>query len=97
MRPIDGDALVLKVQRHGILLGDEDATDEERERYMLRLIASMPTLDMDCNAGMAIDWCRKKMSEKTRECGFTGKRGEGYREAMRNVMSYLHSVRTREG
>ena len=36
-----------------------------------------------------IDWCRKKMSNLP--LNFTGKRKEGYEEAMLQVMSYLHS------
>jgi hypothetical protein len=40
-----------------------------------------------------IDWCRRKTFQKTRQCGYTGKRGQGYEEAMLNVMSYLHSLK----
>jgi hypothetical protein len=36
-----------------------------------------------------IDWCRKKMSNLP--FNYTGKRKEGYEEAMLQVMSYLHS------
>lgn len=36
-----------------------------------------------------IDWCRKKMSNLP--FNYTGKRKEGYKEAMLQVMSYLHS------
>ena len=36
-----------------------------------------------------IDWCRKKMSSLP--FNYTGKRKEGYKEAMLQVMSYLHS------
>ena len=36
-----------------------------------------------------IDWCRKKL--KNRPFNLTGKRLEGYEEAMLQVMSYLHS------
>lgn len=42
---IDADELSLAIRRYGILLNDEDATDEERERYMLRLIEKQPTID----------------------------------------------------
>lgn len=39
-----------------------------------------------------IDWCRKKLSdEKKNPFGLTGKRLEGYEQAMKSVMSYLHS------
>lgn len=39
-----------------------------------------------------IDWCRKKLAnEKKNPYGLTGKRMEGYEQAMKNVMSYLHS------
>ena len=39
-----------------------------------------------------IDWCRKKLAnEKMNPCGLTGKRMEGYEQAMKVVMSYLHS------
>ena len=39
-----------------------------------------------------IDWCRKKLAnEKRNPCGLTGKRMEGYEQAMKVVMSYLHS------
>lgn len=36
-----------------------------------------------------IDWCRKKLENKP--YSLTGKRREGYKEAMLQVMSYLHS------
>lgn len=36
-----------------------------------------------------IDWCRKKMSNLPLNC--TGKTKEGYKDAMLQVMSYLHS------
>ena len=36
-----------------------------------------------------IDWCRKKMSSLP--FNYTGKRKEGYKEAMLQVMSYLQS------
>ena len=42
---------------------------------------------------LIIGWCQRKMAQKTRQCGYTGKRGEGYEEAMLNVMSYLHSLK----
>lgn len=35
-----------------------------------------------------IDWCRKKI--ENRPFNLTGKRREGYKEAMLQVMSYLH-------
>ena len=39
-----------------------------------------------------IDWCRKKLiNEKKNPYGLTGKRMEGYEQAMKIVMSYLHS------
>ena len=39
-----------------------------------------------------IDWCRKKLAnEKSNPWGLTGKRMEGYEQAMKVVMSYLHS------
>lgn len=38
-----------------------------------------------------IDWCRKKMKKENRPINLTGKRLEGYKEAMLQVMSYLHS------
>ena len=37
-----------------------------------------------------IDWCRSKMSKEKRPLNLTGKRLEGYKEAMLQVMSYLH-------
>ena len=41
-----------------------------------------------------IDWCRKKLAnEKRNPCGLTGKRIEGYEQAMKVVMSYLHSMK----
>lgn len=41
-----------------------------------------------------IDWCRQKMiKEKSKPYGLTGKRREGYEEAMLAVMSYLHSLK----
>lgn len=40
-----------------------------------------------------IEWCRWKISQKSRECGYTGKRGEGYEEAMLAVMSHLSSMK----
>ena len=36
-----------------------------------------------------IDWCRKKMSNLP--FNYTGKRKEGYKDAMLQIMSYLHS------
>ena len=36
-----------------------------------------------------IDWCRKKISNLSYNC--IGKRKEGYKDAMLQVMSYLHS------
>ena len=39
-----------------------------------------------------IDWCRNKLAnEKKNPYGLTGKRMEGYEQAMKSVMSYLHS------
>ena len=40
-----------------------------------------------------IRWCKQKMEFKTKQCGYTGKRGEGYEDAMRAVMSHLHSLK----
>ena len=41
-----------------------------------------------------IDWCRKKLiNEKKNPYGLTGKRMEGYEQAMKVVMSYLHSMK----
>ena len=40
-----------------------------------------------------IDWCRRKAAQKKRECGYMGKRGEGYEEAMLAVMSHLHGMK----
>ena len=41
-----------------------------------------------------IDWCRKKLAnEKRNPCGLTGKRMDGYEQAMKVVMSYLHSMK----
>lgn len=43
-----------------------------------------------------INWCRQKMvKEKNRPYGLTGKRREGYEEAMLAVMSHLHSLKER--
>lgn len=36
-----------------------------------------------------IDWCKKKMLSLP--FNYTGKRKEGYKEAMLQVMSYIHS------
>lgn len=45
-----------------------------------------------------IDWCRKKLAnEKSNPFGLSGKRMEGYEEAMKVVMSYLHSKKTKGG
>ena len=39
-----------------------------------------------------IEWCRKKLAnEKKNPFGLSGKRLEGYEQAMKTVMSYLHS------
>lgn len=39
-----------------------------------------------------IDWCRNKLAnEKKNPCGLSGKRLEGYEQAIKSVMSYLHS------
>lgn len=43
-----------------------------------------------------IDWCRSKMSKEKRPFNLTGKRLEGYKEAMLQVMSYLHSKKQKE-
>ena len=41
-----------------------------------------------------IDWCRKKLAnEKNNLFGLSGKRLEGYEQAMKAVMSYLHSMK----
>ena len=41
-----------------------------------------------------IDWCRQKMEkEKSNPYGLTGKRREGYKEAMLAVMSHLHDLK----
>jgi hypothetical protein len=45
MMLIDRNELILKVQRYGIMFGDEDATDEQRERYMIKMISDMPSVD----------------------------------------------------
>ncbi len=37
-----------------------------------------------------IDWCRNKLANE-KKYGLTGKRMEGYEQAMKAVMSYLHS------
>ena len=41
-----------------------------------------------------IDWCRKKISNLPYD--YTGKRKEGYEDAMLQVMSYLHSKKGSE-
>ena len=41
-----------------------------------------------------IDWCRKKISNLPYD--YTGKRKEGYKDAMLQVMSYLHSKKGSE-
>lgn len=39
-----------------------------------------------------IDWCRWKLAnEKKNPFGLGGKRLDGYEQAMKQVMSYLHS------
>ena len=39
-----------------------------------------------------IDWCRNKLAiEKKNPYGLTGKRLEGYEQAIKVFMSYLHS------
>ena len=41
-----------------------------------------------------INWCRTKLvNEKKNPYGLTGKRMEGYEQAMKAVMSYLHSMK----
>lgn len=43
-------------------------------------------------ANETIDWCRQKLTqEKKNPFGLTGKRLEGYEQAILSVMSYLHS------
>lgn len=37
-----------------------------------------------------IYWCKKLDNEKKNPYGLTGKRMEGYEQAMKAVMSYLH-------
>ena len=45
-----------------------------------------------------IDWCRRKLAnEKKNHFGLSGKRMEGYEQAMKSVMSYLHSKKERDG
>ena len=41
-----------------------------------------------------IDWCRKKISNLPHN--YSGKRKEGYEDAMLQVMSYLHSKKGSE-
>ena len=41
-----------------------------------------------------IDWCRKKISNLPYD--YIGKRKEGYKDAMLQVMSYLHSKKGSE-
>ena len=41
-----------------------------------------------------IDWCRKKISNLP--YNYSGKRKEGYKDAMLQVMSYLHSKKGSE-
>lgn len=44
-----------------------------------------------------IDWCRKKLAnERSNPFGLNGKRLEGYDQAMKSVMSYLHSKKEGE-
>lgn len=44
-----------------------------------------------------IDWCRKKLAaERSNPFGLGGKRLEGYDQAMKAVMSYLHSKKVEE-
>ena len=44
-----------------------------------------------------INWCRTKLAkEKKNPYGLTGKRMEGYEQAMKAVMSYLHSMKDGE-
>ena len=41
-----------------------------------------------------IDWCRKKMlAERSEPYGLRGKRLEGYDQAMKAVMSYIHGLK----
>ena len=42
-----------------------------------------------------IDWCRKKISNLHHN--YSGKRKEGYKDAMLQVMSYLHSKKGSDG
>ena len=42
-----------------------------------------------------IDWCRKKISNIPHN--YSGKRKEGYEDAMLQVMSYLHSKKGSDG
>lgn len=45
-----------------------------------------------------IDWCRKKLeNEKKNPFGLSGKRMEGYEQAFKSIMSYLHSKKGGEG
>ena len=44
-----------------------------------------------------INWCRTKIAnEKKNPYGLSGKRMEGYEQAMKAVMSYLHSKKDGE-
>ena len=43
-----------------------------------------------------IDWCRKKIKQQ-KQFRLTGKRYEGYKEAMLCTMSYLHNKKRGEG
>ena len=48
----------------------------------------------DRELDILIDWCRKKLAnEKKNPYGLGGKRMEGYEQAMKSVMSYLHSMK----
>ena len=59
MRLIDADELRLHIQRHGILFGNEDATDEQRERYMLGVIEKQRTIDPESlrPKGQGCEYC----------------------------------------
>ena len=48
-------------------------------------------------AEKTIEWCRKKLKfDKYQTIGLSGKRLEGYEAAMRAVMSYMHSLKSKD-
>jgi hypothetical protein len=80
--------------------------DAERERFQYKNICEpiYKAMLVDARAEAitefaerTIEWCRKKLKfGKYQTIGLSGKRLEGYEAAMKAVMSYMHSLKSKD-